>query len=137
MRVNKRDNKYWFGSIKYIIETYIHVGTLIGSKLIFYYLNWQEARLHVKPTTCSANSASSTHCLECTLKKMVVNFDKTYEKKNILYSQSFTWHNQTYVETPHTQSLLFSNLLYRRALPTSAAGRILVMCLFPVNKTRH
>lgn len=36
---------------------------------IIQHLNWQEARLLVKPTTCSATSASSIHCLECTLKK--------------------------------------------------------------------
>lgn len=46
------------------------------------YLNWQEARLQVKPTTCSASSASSAQCLECTLEKWVVNFDRTCKNNN-------------------------------------------------------
>ena len=50
------------------------------------YLNLQFARLDVRPTTCSATSASSTHCLERTLAWCVTNLQKTYPKKNHSHS---------------------------------------------------
>ena len=44
------------------------------------YLKRHLARLIVNPTTCSANSASSAHCLECTLAKWVDNFANACQK---------------------------------------------------------
>lgn len=47
------------------------------------YRDWPLARLIVNPTTCSATSASSTHCLEWTLANWVVNFAKSCAKQSV------------------------------------------------------
>lgn len=121
------------------------------TKMSMQYLNWQEAKLHVKPTTCSANSASSMHCLECTLRKWVVSFDRTcYNNKNQVSIQKWILRFLISTMKSHKLEILklcaskrersfikWSNLLNRRASPTATICGVLVMSLLPKTTKKY